>query len=187
VDKALEGEPLAASGKGRAVFRVVIAGSQQAIFEELTRTDGLLPAIFNSRMVTTGLRPGGRMQMRTASGGHVIVDGDVVEYDPPRRFAHTHRFTQHGDPACRVTYELKPVEGGIEVTLTVDDLPIGTRTANEMQKGGDFILGNLKSIVETGRPTLMARLMYRVFGAMEFVLPARTRTEHWPLDGKGKP
>ena len=187
MDKALEGEAMAAAGKGRAVFRVVIAGSQQAIFDELTRTDGLLPAIFNSRMVTTGLRPGGRMQMRTASGEHVIVDGDVVEYDPPRRFSHTHRFTQHADPACRVTYDLKPVAGGIEVTLTVDDLPLGTKSADEMQKGGDFILGNLKAIVETGRPTLLARVMYRMFGAMEFVLPKRTRSEHWPLDRKEKP
>ena len=182
MDKAIEGDGMAAAQKGRAVFRIVIAGSQQAIFEELTRTDRPLPAIFNSRMHTTGLRPGGRIQMRTVSGGHVIVEGDILEYDPPRRFVHTHRFTSHDDPVCRVTYELRPVEGGVEVTLIVDDLPIGTKTATEMQRGGDFILGNLKATVETGRPTFTARVMYAVFGAMEFVLPARTRSERWPLD-----
>ena len=32
--------------KGKAVFRVVINGSQQAIFDELTRTDRPLGAIF---------------------------------------------------------------------------------------------------------------------------------------------
>ena len=185
MDKALEGD-MAAAGKGRAVFRIVIDGSQQAIFDELARTDRPLPAIFNSRMHVTALEPGGRMQMRTVGGGHVIVEGDILEYDPPRRFVHTHRFTQHDDPVCRVTYELRPVEGGVEVTLTVDDLPVGTKSATEMQRGGDFILGNLKAIVETGRPTLLARVMYRVFGAMEFVLPRRTRTEHWPLDRKDK-
>ena len=186
MDKALEGDSMAAQ-KGRAVFRIVIAGSQQAIFDELTRTDRPLPAIFNARMHATRLAPGGRMQMRTASGGHVIVDGDILEYDPPRRFVHTHRFVQHDDPVCRVTYELRPVPGGVEVTLTVDDLPVGTKSANEMQRGGDFILANLKAVVETGRPTLMARLMYRMFGAMEFVLPARTRSQHWPLEGKDRP
>ena len=176
-----------AADKGRAVFRVVIAGSQQAIFDELTRTDRPLPAIYNSRMHTTGLGPGARMQMRTASGAHVIVEGEVLEYDPPRRFVHTHRFTQHDDPVCRVTYELRPVQGGVEVTLTVDDMPLGTKTARSMQGGGDFILGNLRAIVETGRPTLAARLMYLAFGAMEFVLPARTRTERWPLERKDNP
>jgi uncharacterized protein YndB with AHSA1/START domain len=135
-------------------------------------------------MHTTGLRPGGRMQMRTVSGGHVIVEGDIVEYDPPRRFVHTHRFTQHDDPVCTVTYELKPVAGGVEVTLTVDDVPVGTKTAKGMQSGGDFILQNLKSIVETGRPPFKARLMYRMFDALEFVLPAKTKTEHWPLERK---
>ena len=180
----MQADATSAPQKARAVFRVVIAGSQQAIFEELTRTDRPLPAIFNSRMHTTGLRPGGRIQMRTVSGGHVIVEGEILEYDPPRRFVHTHRFTQHDDPACVVTYELRPVQGGIEVTLTVDDMPAGTRTATEMQRGGGFILANLKSIVETGKPPMSARILYRVFGAMEFVLPKRTRTEHWPLDGK---
>ena len=138
--------------KGKAVYRIVINGSQEAIFRELTDTSRPLPAIFNSRMHTTGLKPGGRMQMRTPSGDHVIVDGDVLEYDFPRRFAHTHRFTTLDDPVCKVTYELKPVTGGIEVTLTVDDMPAGTRTETEMARGGPFILKNLKAIVETGRP-----------------------------------
>ena len=168
--------------KGKAMFRVVIDGSQQAIFEELTRTDRPLGAIFNSRMHTTGLAPGGRMQMRTVSGEHTIVDGEVIEYDPPRRFSHWHRFTGMDDPACKVTYELKPVAGGIEVTLTVDDMPLGTKTAKQMQGGGDFILKNLKAIVETGRPPLATRLMYAMFGAMEFVLPKRSKTAHWPLE-----
>jgi hypothetical protein len=76
------------------------------------------------------------------------------------------------------------VPGGIEVTLTVDDVPAGTRTATEMQRGGDFILANLKSIVETGKPPMSTRILYRLFGAMEFVLPKRTRSEHWPLERK---
>ena len=166
----------------KAVYRIVIDGPQDVIFRELTATDRPLGAIFNSMMHTTGLRPGGRLQMRTVSGDHTIVDGEVLEYSPPYRFAHTHRFTQMDDPVCRVTYDLKPVTGGIEVTLTVDDLPVGTKTATEMERGGMFILNNLKAIVERGRPPLGTRMMYGMFGAMEFVLPKKTRTAHWPLE-----
>jgi uncharacterized protein YndB with AHSA1/START domain len=165
----------------KAVFRIVIKGKIEAIFRELTKTDSPQGAVFNSMLTTKGLSPGNRMQMRTVSGGHTIVEGQVVEIDPPRRFAHTHRFTQFDDPVCKVIYDLKPVEGGVEVTLTVEDMPPGTKTANEMQRGGMFILNNLKSIVETGRPPLGTRLMYAMFGALEFVLPKKTRSENWPL------
>ena len=170
--------------KGKGVYRIVINGSQEAVFRELTATDRPLPAIFNSRMHTTGLRMGGRMQMRTVSGQHTIVDGEVLEYDPPHRFVHTHRFTMMDDPVCRVTYELKPVAGGVEVTLTVDDLPLGTKTAKSMEPGGTQILETLKAIVEQGRPRLGTRLKYWMFGAMEFMLPAKTKTENWPLEGR---
>ena len=171
--------PVAESRK--AVFRIVIDGSIDAIFRELTKTDSPQGAVFNSMLTTKGLVPGNRMQMRTVSGGHTIVEGQVVEHDPPRRFAHTHRFTQFNDPVCRVVYDLKPVAGGVEVTLTVEDIPPSTKTEMEMQRGGMFILKNLKAIVETGRPPLATRLMYGAFGALEFVLPKKTRTEHWPL------
>jgi uncharacterized protein YndB with AHSA1/START domain len=168
--------------KGKAVYRIVIDGSQEAIFRELTATDRPLGAIFNAHMHTTGLNPGGRMQMRTSTGKHVIVDGDVVEYDPPRRFVHTHRFTMMDDPVCRVTYELKPVTGGIEVTLTIDDLPLGTKTAKSMEPGGTQILQTLKAIVEQGRAPLFTRIKYWLMDAMEFALPGKTRSENWPLE-----
>jgi uncharacterized protein YndB with AHSA1/START domain len=146
----------------KQVFRVVINGSQEAIFRELTKTDSTQGAVFNAMLAlpSPGLIAGKKMQMRTGSGKYAIVVGEVVEYDPPRRFAHLHQFTQHMDPVCKVIYELKPVTGGVEVTLTVENVTAGTKSANEMQKGGMFILNNLKSIVETGRPPFGTRLMY---------------------------
>jgi len=164
-----------------AMFRIVIQADTQRVWHELTKTDEAQGAVFNAWLHTSGLVPGARMQMRTGSGKHVLVVGEVVEVDPPHRFVHTHRFTQHDDPVCRVAYELKEVPGGVEVTLRVFDMPLGTATAKSMQSGGDMILKSLKSIAETGKPPLMTRLMYFAFANVEFVLPQRTRSEHWPL------
>lgn len=170
----------------KAVFRIVIDGTAEAIFRELTRTDAPQGAVFNAVLTlpTPGLAPGKPMQMRTVSGRHTVVFGEILEYDPPRRYAHTHHFAQHDDPVCTVIYDLKPVAGGVEVTLTVENIPLGTRTESAMRKGGRFILGNLKAIVESGKPTFAARLMYLAFGAMEFVLPKKTRVQHHPFPGQ---
>ena len=167
----------------KAVFRIVIDGTMEAVFRELTKTGEPQGAVFNSMLTldAPGLVRGRKMQMRTGSGRHAIVVGEVVGHEPPARFAHTHRFTQYEDPFCTVVYDLRKVDGGVEVTLTVENIPAGTGTEKEMMKGGDFILRTLKAIVETGRPPLGTRLMYAMFGALEFVLPARTKSENWPL------
>jgi len=170
----------------KAVFKIVINGTMEAVFRELTKTDSAQGAVFNSMLTLNepGLIAGRKMQMRTGSGRHAIVHGEVVEVDAPRRFAHTHRFTQHQDPSCTVVYDLKQVPGGVEVTLTVENIPTGTKTEVEMNKGGMFILNNLKSIVETGKPPFGTRAMYVMFDWLEFVLPASTKSEHWPIDGR---
>jgi uncharacterized protein YndB with AHSA1/START domain len=166
-----------------AVFKIFINADPQRVWHELTKTNEAQGAVFNAWLHTTGLAPGAPLQMRTGTGQHVIVDGSVVELDPPRIFAHTHRFTQYDDPVCTVRYELKPVGQGVEVTLTVIGLPEGSKTAKSMASGGTTILNALKAIAETGRPPLGLRLMYWMFDRMEFVLPARTKSEHWPLKG----
>jgi uncharacterized protein YndB with AHSA1/START domain len=164
------------------VFRIVVNAPIERVWRELTKTGEAQGAIFNAWLHTRGgLVPGAAMQMRTGSGKHTIVVGEVVECTPPHRFVHTHRFTQYDDAVCRVAYELKEVPGGVEVTLRVSGLPVGTPTEKSMQGGGDMILRSLKAIAETGRPPLGTRLMYLMFGLMEFVLPKRTRSEHWPL------
>jgi len=170
------------SGTEDAVFRIFIKADIQRVWRELTKTGEAQGAVFNAWLHSTGaLRAGVPMQMRTGTGKHVIVDGSVEVFEPPFRFVHTHRFTQFDDPVCRVSYELKPVGEGVEVTLRVLGMPSGTKTARSMASGGTGILATLKAICETGRPAFGTRLMYWMFDHMEFVLPARTKSEHWPL------
>lgn len=166
----------------RLVSKIVIAGSQQAIWHELTKQGEAQAAVFNAWLHAQSLAPGQRIQMRTAGGGKVIVVGEVVDFDPPHRFAHTFRFTQYDDPPCTVIYELRPVAGGIEVSLVVENLPVGTRTAKSMDSGSRSILDTLKRVIETGRPSWGTRLMYAVFDRMEFALPKRCDATRWPLE-----
>ena len=165
----------------RAVFKVFIRGTVEAVWREITKTDSLQGAMFNMRLVTPGLAPGAPMQMRTKSGRYVGVVGEVIEYDPPHKYSHTFKFTQFDDPPCTVTYELKPVTNGVEFTMTLDNLPLGTKTAKQMVAGGTMIVNTLKAIVETGKPKLGIRLLYRLFRLLEPTTPTKCKVENWPL------
>ena len=164
-----------------AVFKVVIESTVDEIWQELTRTDGLQRAMFNSRMHTDGIRPGGKLRMRTPNGKYTSVAGEFLEVDTPVRLSHTFRFTSYDDPESEIIYDLKPVDGGVEVTLTVKDMPSGTKSAKQMKQGGVFIVNNLKAIVETGKPTLGARALYVLFALLAPFNPNRLRSENWPL------
>jgi uncharacterized protein YndB with AHSA1/START domain len=166
----------------RAVFKVFIRGSIEAVWHEITKTDEPQLCMFNMKLVTDGLRPGGQIRMR--SGKNTGVVGEVLEFNPPYRYVHTFRFTQYDDPPCTVIHELKEVAGGVEYTLTHENMPIGTKTAKQMNQGGGLIVKTLKSVVERGRPPLGVRILYLLFKVLAPLTPKRCRSENWPLDRK---
>lgn len=165
------------------VSRVVIRAPIQKVWDLLTTEGEVLPHFFGSVMHTSdGLKPGSQLRMRTPDSRYTGVVGEILECSPPHRFSHTFRFTNLDDPECRVTYELKEVEGGVELTLLSEQIPVGTKTAKQMMQGGPFITDVVRSISETGRPSFSKRLILRMIRMMSFATPAACRTENWPLD-----
>ena len=78
----------------KAIFRVFIKGSIQDVWREITKEGELQPCMFNMRLETDGLKPGGQIRMRSPSGKYTGVVGEVLEFKPPYRYVHTFRFTQ---------------------------------------------------------------------------------------------
>ena len=166
----------------KVIFKVFIKGSIEDVWREITKTSEPQGAFFNMQLHTSGLEPGGQIRMRSANGKYTGVVGEVLEFDPPHRYSHTLRFTQYEDPPSTITYELKEVPGGVEFVLIADEMPVGTKTAKEMKRGGDMIVKTLKAIVETGRPAFGTRLLYGLFKVMEPFSPKKSLTKNWPLD-----
>jgi Activator of Hsp90 ATPase homolog 1-like protein len=165
----------------KAVFRIVINGSIDAVWRELTKQGEPQAAVFNAWLHAQTLQIGEKMQMTTRGRTHVLVVGTIIAFDPPTRFAHTFKFTQHDEPECEVIYDLKQLPAGVECTLTVDRMPVGTKTAKSMQTGGTQIINTLKAVVETGKPAFGTRLLYAIFDKMSFVLPKKTKASNWPI------
>ncbi len=166
----------------REVFRVFIRGTVDQVWRELTKTDEVQKAMFDSRMDTKGLEPGAIFCMRSPNGKYTAVVGRVIEIEEPVRFSHTFRFTSYDDPECSVVYDLSVKDGGVEVTMTLENLPVGTKTAKQMLQGGPMICKTLKAVIETGKPPIGTRLLYLVFKLFAPFNPDRVRSVHWSLD-----
>ena len=116
------------------VYRVYIKATPQAIWDAITKPEWTARYGYGGT-VEYDLRPGGAYrafpsdQMKKARaemGGptpDVVVDGEVVEADPPRRLVQTWRMLMDEETAAegftRLTYEIAEGKGGVsKLTLT---------------------------------------------------------------------
>jgi uncharacterized protein YndB with AHSA1/START domain len=157
------------------VYRVYIKATPEAIWTAITDPE------WTNRYGYTGyshydLRPGGALKVvpneefkaGAESQGFpcpdVIVDGEVIEVDPPRKLVTTWRMLM--DPAMaaegftKLTYEIEQHDGSCSLTVTHDLAGAPTLAAmvageGEAQGAGGghaWILSDLKSLLETGTP-----------------------------------
>jgi len=169
----------------KSVFKTIINAPIEKVWQELTKKGSLCPHFFNSKLDTTTLAVNAPVRMRSKNGQYTSVVGEVLEWDPPYTYSHSFKFTNLNDPYCKVTYQLKEVDGGTEFTLINENVPANTKTANYMEQGGTFITETLKAVVETGRPTFKQRLLLGVISMTAFMTPAVCKSENWPFDKKG--
>ena len=166
-------------------YRVTSRAPIHKVWAELTRENTVLPFFFNSTCKTPdGLKVGAPVRMVSKNGKHAAVVGDVIEFDPPYRYAHTFQFTSLDDPPCIIRYELKEVDEGTEFTLISERVPEGSKSEKYMESGGHFITTNFRAFVETGKATSGGRFALLMMGLTAFMTPKSCRIENWPFDRK---
>lgn len=171
----------AANGaRERHVWKVVIKAPIETVWNTLVKTDEVLPFFFGAVCDTEdGIKVGKTMRMVSKNRKHAIVVGKILEFTPPHRYAHTLAFTEaNGAHPALITYDLKEVHGGTEFTLT-SEADAGTNTAKRTA-AGPFIVGNLKSMVETGRPLFSGRMVMAMNPIVQLFTPKISRIENWP-------
>ena len=150
------------------VYQVFIKATPQAIWDAITRpewTEQLrLPGPLGVRPA-----PGRRVpsvasdEMRAMGMAEQLVDGEVIEADPPRRLVQTWRFLWDEQIAAegptRVTFEIDEGPGGasrLTVTHELENAPTtAAYLAGEIAEAGggwSWVLSDLKTLLETGAP-----------------------------------
>ena len=169
----------------KRIFKVVVNAPIETVWDELTKREGLCAHFFNARIDTPALEKGSPIRMR--SGKFTSVVGEVLEWNPPYRYSHSFKFTHLDDPYCKVTYELKEVEGGTEFALINEGVPANTKTAEYMEQGGEFITQTLKGVIETGKPPFKHRLILTMISITAFMTPKQCLSEHWGFEREDEP
>ncbi len=167
----------------RAIYKTLIKAPIETVWNTLVKTDEVLPFFFGGVCDTAdGLKPGAAMRMITPDRKFASVVGEVLDFSPPYRYAHTMRFTNLEDAPCTVIYELKQTPDGVEFSLITENVPIGSKSEKSMAQGGPFIINNLKALAETGKPALSGRMVVWMAPMMGLFTPKICKIENWPLE-----
>jgi uncharacterized protein YndB with AHSA1/START domain len=161
----------------KQVYRIYIKATAEAIWQAITDPE------WTNRYGYTGyahydLRPGGSYQVlandefkaAAAAQGYpcpdVVVDGEVIEADAPRKLVTTWRMLM--DPTCvaegfsTVSYEITAIDDKVCLLTLTHELSesqptIAAMVSGVMQEGGEggggghaWVISDLKSLLETG-------------------------------------
>ena len=148
------------------VYRIWIKATPERIWRALTDPQELEGYGYGGRYevdVRAGgeYRVGATDQMLQAGAPELMVDGEYLEVEEPRRLVQTWHalFDEQmtAEPPTRMTYELEPGKGGVTtLTLThqVDGAPLaaGITSGAVAEAGGGlpWVLSDLKTLLETG-------------------------------------
>lgn len=147
------------------VHRVYIRATPQAIWDAITRPEWTVRYGYQAPVEYEELRPGGGFRatasqaMLEHGAPDVVIDGEVLEADPPYRLVQTWRATFLGEGFTRLTYQIEEQEGGVSKVTVTHDLTGAPQSAAQVAgalpgAGGGWseVLSDLKSLLETGRP-----------------------------------
>ena len=153
------------------VYRIFIRATPQAIWDAITKPEWTQRFGYGLRD-EYDLRPGGAYRGRASDGmkamggiPDVVVDGEVIEADPPRKLVVTWRMAMdprlHAEGFTRLTYEIVEGKGGVSRLSVIHDLEKtpghAAMVAGVLQGPGEgggwlWILSDLKSLLESGKP-----------------------------------
>ena len=166
----------------KSISRTLINAPIETVWSTLVATDTPLPFFFGAICDTKdGLKPGEKMRMVHPNGKVAMVVGEVLAFEPPRRYAHTFQMTSIDEPPCVVTYELEEVEGGTQFSLIITEAIEGSKLLKEMLGAQKFIAGNLKAMAETGKPAFSGRMVRLLGPIIGMLAKKKQRIENWPL------
>jgi uncharacterized protein YndB with AHSA1/START domain len=138
------------------LYEIFIKATPERIWEAITQPEFTTRYFYGSAIVST-FEPGAVFNGWSGDREQLLVDGEVLEADPPRLLRHTWRALYDEEtalePYSRVTWEIEAQGGGFsKLTVVHDELESAPKTAESVAGGWSYVLSGLKTLLETGEP-----------------------------------
>jgi uncharacterized protein YndB with AHSA1/START domain len=134
------------------VYVTYIVSTPEKVFEAITRPE--IARRYWGHENVSDWAPGSKWQhVRADDERTVQIVGKVVEATPPSRLVVTWaNASQEADPAAysRVTFDIEPYETMVKLTVSHDELEVGSGMHKGVSRGWPLVLSSLKSLLETG-------------------------------------
>ncbi|MCB0064307.1 MAG: SRPBCC family protein [Caldilineaceae bacterium] len=151
------------SQKHTHVYEIFIQATPERVWQALT--DGTITQhyYFGCR-VESNWRAGAEYRYQSQGmvgpAGSTMIDGTVLESDPPHRLVQTFRplwiAANAPDgfevPVSKVTWTIEPMGSACKLSLVHDDLEADSEFTKSFATGWAQILSSMKTLLETGQP-----------------------------------
>lgn len=134
------------------VYVTYIRSTPAKVFEAITKPE--IARRYWGHENVSDWQPGSRWEHIRANDQRTLeLVGEVVEVSPPSRLVMTWaNASQADDPASysRVSFDIEEYDTMVRLTVTHDDLEVGSGMQKGVSQGWPAVLSSLKSYLETG-------------------------------------
>ncbi|HWP24921.1 MAG TPA: SRPBCC family protein [Xanthobacteraceae bacterium] len=138
--------------KPKFVYVIYIASTPEKVFNALTSKEATGQFWFGNA-ATSDWKVGSSVEFHRE--GKLIVQGRILENDPPRRLAYSfqsmHEPFNGTEMPSRVVFELERQRDQVKLTVTHDDFVEDSKVFPAISNGWPLVLSSLKSYLETNR------------------------------------
>lgn len=132
-------------------YVAIIAAAPEKIWEGLTSPE-FTEQYWHSTRVRSSFEVGAPIEF--LHNGEVACCGEILAADRPRKLAYTWSFCRNpetrDEPFSEVTFLLKAIPNGTELTVLHDRFEPGSKTLEMVTVGWPYVIAGLKTLLETG-------------------------------------
>lgn len=141
------------AAKPRQVYQVFIRATPEKVWQAITTPEFTTRYFYGSRIEST-FEPGAKLTHYTEDRSRAMVEGEIVEADPPRRLVHSWRLLYdpkfEADAPSQVTWEIASEDGRVSKLTVIHEFETEDGSFAEVASGWSWVVSNLKTLLETG-------------------------------------